>query len=87
MILRTLALAAVAVALSGCGILSGAIPAPEVILTTSDNNCSSGARAARNLDVDQALATIEWCEARDRATAVRIKPQGVLQRLVGAVVP
>lgn len=89
--LRTLALIGLMLlagcGLGGCAIATGAIPAPDVIVTTHDNNCSGVARAARDLTVDQILASVEWCEQRDRASAVRIKPQSMMQRLLGAVLP
>lgn len=72
---------------SGCAIATGAIPTPDVIVTTHENNCSGVARAARDLTVDQILASVQWCEDRDRATAVRIKPQSVMQRLLGIILP
>lgn len=73
--------------LPGCAIATGAIPTPDVIVTTHDNDCSGVARAARDLTVDQILASVEWCEKRDRESAVRIKPQSVLQRVLGAILP
>lgn len=88
MILRALAIAAAAVALSGCGILNAT---PDLIVTTHDNNCSSmpraGLKEGDHLTTDQALRIAEACEARDRETAVRVKPRNLLQRATELLTP